>query len=402
VTPLITLVVACAVGQGCSVNQFGQMTCPAPASTQWSQASPYPMGGYYGGYGGYAQPAPAPRMAPAISEMFGDGSYVVPGSVRLVRSDPPASAPRAVARPAARPQAVAERRPYATPGPPLEMSEEEERQLLRESDRRSGPLVPRKAADVPQDASPTPERPPVGQLPTSASKDSVRLPSGNVAQLPRQPSEQVKGLAPGEGPSKVVTTDGKRLPNYAVSGMLWKPENKLGYQGSPHQESHALIESLQVPEAPLPDLIDDSGKLRVTVMSTNPEDRKQAIQDLRMGNGPLASFKDKILVRGTSPDNWDVKQVGLASETLSQGKPSVVMQEPSGKVIFATTKYTPEKAADALRKANPNFDPSKVPGLGSGKCPAGFTHEDWPAIIGIAVVAAVLMSAGKRPQPAGY
>jgi hypothetical protein len=137
-------------------------------------------------------------------------------------------------------------------------------------------------------------------------------------------------------------------------------------------------------------------------MSTNPEDRKQAIQDLRMGNGPLAPFKDKILVRGTSPDNWDVKQVGLASETLSQGKPSVVMQEPSGKVIFATTKYTPEKAADALRKANPNFDPSKVPGLGSGKCPAGFTHEDWPAIIGIAVVAAVLMSAGKRPQPAGY
>jgi hypothetical protein len=61
------------------------------------------------------------------------------------------------------------------------------------------------------------------------------------------------------------------------------------------------------------------------------------------------------------------------------------VQSPSGKVLYHLVNYTPEKAANALRQVNRDFDPEKVPGLGGG-CPLGFTAEHWPAIVGVLAV----------------
>lgn len=362
---LITLVVACAAGQCQTIN--GQTYCPAPAPTYLS-SNPYYMDQY-----------PAPQFYPARLQ---PRTVTVGYPVTTTRAEVPANAPRALApkvvQPAAKAQAKPERRPTATPGPPI-------------SDQDTGPItdaplpiVPRKAAGLPQDGPPPRSMTPVGQLTTNVPGGNVELPSGEVATLPNQYPGKVEGMPQGDAPSRVVTKEGNRLPNYAVSGMLWKPSQNDGFQASPHPEGHALIESLSAPEAPVPEMIDDSGKLRVTLISSNPADRRQAIEDFRRGNGPLAPFKDKVLVQGASPDSWMVKPIGLADiNGVSQGRPGVVIQEPGGRAIYASAKYSPEESAEALRKANPNFDPKLVPGDGDAKKILGMSESDFWSIVGI-------------------
>src|SRR5262245_11297860 len=103
-------------------------------------------------------------------------------------------------------------------------------------------------------------------------------------------------------------------------------------------------------------LTDDSGKLRLTVIG-NPEERKKAL------TGLPADVKDHCLLKEYTPDNWAVKNAGFKTD----GHPTVYVQAPDGKVLHR--QDDPDNLATAVRKADPNYDPSKDPDLRKPKVP---------------------------------
>ena len=100
----------------------------------------------------------------------------------------------------------------------------------------------------------------------------------------------------------------------------------------------------------------DKSLLRLTIIG--PEAlRKQVRSDLE--NHPsLACFSEKYLVQDYAPENWAVKQ-GFFTE----GKPTIYLQLPTGKVLHRQDDYADGAAglATALRKADPNYTPEKDP-----------------------------------------
>ncbi len=332
----------------------------------------------------------SPTFVRPASPMSYDGYPIVPGSVRIVAA-PSTTVRRTVVQREQVPVKT-ERIPTAAPGPPLTAREE----------APSSPVVKPPQVQAPIGPPPMPTRP---AAPQGDSGDTVIVPVpanprfGYQVHLPDDSPAPTTGLPAPNSPSAVQTDQGNTLPNYAVTGMLWRPNSgKDGLHASQHAESHRFVEDLGT-GAPLPNLVDDTGKYRVTVISRNPEDRKQAVEDLKRGNGPLAPFKDLILVRSGSPGDWITKDVGLEDiPGIANGTPGVVIQEPNGKVAYAVAlaSYSPEQTADALRKANPAFDPKKVPGPKVGEA------VDWdvalPYILGAVALAFIFFATKKSPS----
>jgi hypothetical protein len=105
-------------------------------------------------------------------------------------------------------------------------------------------------------------------------------------------------------------------------------------------------------------LEDDSKKLRLTLIG--PEaDRKQVLADLE-AHPSLRPLRPGLLVQAYPPDHWAVKDAGF----LTTGKPTIYVQAPSGKVLHRQDGYRgPEKMAEAIRKADPNYNPARDPDL---------------------------------------
>jgi hypothetical protein len=103
-------------------------------------------------------------------------------------------------------------------------------------------------------------------------------------------------------------------------------------------------------------LADDSRKLRLTVIGS-PEERKKALAGLP------ADVKDRCLVKEYAPDHWAVKGAGFKAD----GHPAVYVQAPDGKVLHRQDDG--DKLAEAVRKADPAYDPAKDPDLRKPKAP---------------------------------
>jgi hypothetical protein len=153
-------------------------------------------------------------------------------------------------------------------------------------------------------------------------------------------------------------------PHPLPANLLRKPEitnfgvNRL----TPHTRERYIIngidatgeEALQaLQEKNVPN---DKSLLRLTIIG--PEAlRKQVRSDIE--NHPsLTCFSEKYLVQDYAPENWAVKQ-GFFTE----GKPTIYLQLPSGKVLHRQDDYADGAAglATALRKADPNYAPEKDP-----------------------------------------
>lgn len=105
-------------------------------------------------------------------------------------------------------------------------------------------------------------------------------------------------------------------------------------------------------------LTDDSGKLRLTVIGQDA-DRKQVLSDLA-SNPALTPYRDRILIQDYSPLDWAVSRVGFKTD----GRPTVYIQRPDGKVLHRQDSYTSAAdLAEALRKADPNYNPANDPNL---------------------------------------
>jgi hypothetical protein len=102
-------------------------------------------------------------------------------------------------------------------------------------------------------------------------------------------------------------------------------------------------------------LADDSAKLRLTIIGPDAE-RAKVRQDLETAPA-LAEFRDKLLVQDYPPEHWAVR-CGFKTD----GHPTIYCQAPDGKVLHRQDSYTTaEDLAGALRKADPNYQPSKDP-----------------------------------------
>jgi hypothetical protein len=102
-------------------------------------------------------------------------------------------------------------------------------------------------------------------------------------------------------------------------------------------------------------LPDDSKLLRLTVISADEGKRKAVLSDL-LTHPALSPLKPQLVVQTYAPSHWAVKDAGF---TLA-GDCVIYLQRPDGKVLHRQDEYRgPEKLAEAIRKADPSYDPKK-------------------------------------------
>jgi hypothetical protein len=103
-------------------------------------------------------------------------------------------------------------------------------------------------------------------------------------------------------------------------------------------------------------LADDSQKLRLTVIGSADE-RRKALAALP------GDVKDRCLVKEYAPDHWSVRGAGFKTD----GHPTVYVQAPDGKVLHRQDDA--DNVAQAVRKADPGYDPARDPDLRKPKPP---------------------------------
>lgn len=104
---------------------------------------------------------------------------------------------------------------------------------------------------------------------------------------------------------------------------------------------------------------DDAGRLRLTVIGDSAATRR-VTQDVSAA-AALAPWKDRLLVQTYAPEHWAVARAGF----VTAGKPTVYVQTPAGRVLHRQDDYADgaDGLAQALRRADPNYDATKDPDL---------------------------------------
>jgi hypothetical protein len=146
---------------------------------------------------------------------------------------------------------------------------------------------------------------------------------------------------------------GATLPRWMTHGtdpekIAPREEYRLSGQVVTREEAFKALQA-----APLSD---DSQKLRLTVIGS-AEERKKVLAALPQ------DVKDRCLVKEYAPDHWSVKNAGFKTD----GHPTVYVQAPDGKVLHRQDDA--DNVAQAVRKADPNYDPAKDPDLRKAKTP---------------------------------
>jgi hypothetical protein len=105
-------------------------------------------------------------------------------------------------------------------------------------------------------------------------------------------------------------------------------------------------------------LEDDSALLHLTVIG--PPAERQAVLDDLEHHAALAPLRRQLLVQGYDPDHWAVAGAGF----VRTGHPTIYLQAPDGQVLHRQDEYRgPDKLAEAIRRANPNYHPEQDPDL---------------------------------------
>lgn len=183
--------------------------------------------------------------------------------------------------------------------------------------------------------------------------------------------------------AKVTQNFGVRLdklhksPRYRINGRPASRETVLA----------KLKEDGREAEAPL---ADDSSKLPITVIGAG----REAVQKDLAEHPAFAAVRNDLLVQGYDAENWAVSRYGFKGD----GKPSVYLQDRSGRVLLRRDDYAggPEllakQVADAtalakLRKRDPNYDPKRDPDGRKPLVPAVGGAVPLPVIVaGLAVL----------------
>lgn len=179
-------------------------------------------------------------------------------------------------------------------------------------------------------------------------------------------------------------------PNYGIDpSKLFRPKgNRTEEITASSEEAKRFIEQAGTGQ---------EKRLHLTVIG--PSDlRKKVIEDVNT-HPALSKLKDSLWVQDYDPGDWEVSEE-LGYE--SGGKPTIMIQDSSGRVVWRASNYSsgPDALAEAIRKASPDYDPSADPGpvKMSGSCPLGFTNKHWPAVFAILIISFVL--SGRSPRKA--
>ena len=146
--------------------------------------------------------------------------------------------------------------------------------------------------------------------------------------------------------------------------------------------------------------------IHVTVIGTDSE-RQRVVRDLNT-HPSFDGIRSSLMIQDYRPDEWPVdKSLGF----VVNGNPTILVQTakgPSdtngGRVIFRADDYSigPDGLAEAIRKADPSYDPSKDPSptnkkrLGPLACPLGFNATHWPHILRVGVLVFIIFSLPKK------
>jgi hypothetical protein len=153
-------------------------------------------------------------------------------------------------------------------------------------------------------------------------------------------------------PSEVLhsaTVDKDGIANFGIDrASLSHGTERITLDGQPITRGKA-VQMLQANG-----LVDDSGKLRLTIIGPDA-DRRRVIEDLK---GPLRDIADQCLVQDYPPDHWAVARVGF----YTGGRPTIYIQAPDGTVLHRQDDYKdgPEGLRRAfLRLPNPFYRPDR-------------------------------------------
>jgi hypothetical protein len=111
----------------------------------------------------------------------------------------------------------------------------------------------------------------------------------------------------------------------------------------------------EVSDAQVPN---DAARNRLVIIGSDAE-QKRVSDDLNK-HPALAPLMRDLVVQSYRPDHWHVAGAGYDTS----GHPSIYLVSADGKVLSHSSAYAgPERLAEAIRKADPKYDPSKDPDL---------------------------------------
>jgi hypothetical protein len=132
------------------------------------------------------------------------------------------------------------------------------------------------------------------------------------------------------------------------------------------------------------------GKIFLTVIG-NPSDRKSVVDDWH-SNPEFADLRDSVHFGEFERNAWQVKdELGYAAT----GKPTILIQQPSGRVEYRAYDYSggAKELAQALRRADPKYSPERDPG------PTAKAHAaeyDSYVLVGAVLLGALLLIPKRR------
>ncbi len=140
---------------------------------------------------------------------------------------------------------------------------------------------------------------------------------------------------------------------------------------------------------------DDSSLWCLTVIGP-PESRKPVLADLET-SPDLAAWKGKLKVKGYDPTHWAVSRCGFQCD----GHPTIYVQDASGKVLHRQQDYQGGAAAlaQALRQADPSYQPSQDPDLRKGTPFLKWTLP-WSVPVGLLLAAILILYKRSQRRPA--
>lgn len=168
--------------------------------------------------------------------------------------------------------------------------------------------------------------------------------------------------------------------NFGVDRSKLKGEESYHLNGRKATRKQA-IEAI---EANVPDDVD---KLRLTVIG-GEADRKRVLADIDT-HPALAEVKGRVLVQSYPADHWAVAKAGF----VTTGAPTIYVQQPDGRVLHRQDAYAgPEPLAEAVRKADPNYQPKNDPDLNRPALAGGAPGAALVILGGLAAVLLYLRS----------
>lgn len=176
------------------------------------------------------------------------------------------------------------------------------------------------------------------------------------------------------------------IPNYGVDYAKINPGEHYRVNGRPVSGPAAAFAGAD------PKLPCDADKLRLTAIGT--EQDCKAVKDDYEKHPALAQARQTTLLQCYRPDARMIAGLGF----VTTGRPTIYLQKPDGTVLHRQDDYVggADKLAEAIRKADANYDARRDPNLTRPFSPAAYPEWIWYAAI--AVIAFAFIRRGNPPQ----